>query len=307
MQTSALRTLLNNDSSDSLEYFNAQLPKIKINPIEPVQPVDLRPLTLDDDEVSIECLTPSPSQTLVDNPIKPLPTREERHRTVHTTQDIEARDNVAEAFADKTRNEATDHVAALDASKTRFPHYVARSHAKAVTKDYIETAADNFCAAFNETAAPAAHTAPPSAKQACANLRHIYRILHPLSDSKDDDSISTRSSGWDSNNDEEYNALWPPPPTTPVEEDDMHPPQLTVCGPYPGQGWRINSIGTTHYYQLLVRDPSSERNVVAPFISHALNRAALIVSGTYGLEYPIKTRPLTALGVDYATAMITPE
>ena len=87
----------------------------------------------------------------------------------------------------------------------------------------------------------------------------------------------------------------------------MHPPQLTVCGPHPGQGWRINSPGTTHYYRLLVRDPSSERNVVAPFVSYALNRAAPTISGTYSQGYPIKTRFLTASGVDYATDTITPE
>ena len=77
MQTSTFRTILDNDSSDSLEYYNARLPKIQIDPIKPVQPVNLRPLMLDDDEVSIKCLTPSLSQTLVDDPIEPLPTREE--------------------------------------------------------------------------------------------------------------------------------------------------------------------------------------------------------------------------------------
>jgi hypothetical protein len=126
-------------------------------------------------------------------------------------------------------------------------------------------------------------------------------------DDATDDTISSHSSGWDSNDDDEYAALWPSPPTTPIEGDDMHPPQLEVCGPHPGQGWRVNSIGTTHYYRLLIRDPSSDKNVVAPFVSYTLNYLHPTVSGTYGWGYPIKIRPLTALGIDYATDTITPE
>ena len=87
----------------------------------------------------------------------------------------------------------------------------------------------------------------------------------------------------------------------------MHPPQLTVCGPHPSQGWHVNSIGTTHYYQLLVHDPSSDKNVVAPFISYAINASCPTVSGMYGQGYPIKMHPLTALGVDYTTDTITTE
>ena len=43
MQTSALCTLLanSNSSTESLNYFNAALPKIKIDPVEPIQPIDL--------------------------------------------------------------------------------------------------------------------------------------------------------------------------------------------------------------------------------------------------------------------------
>jgi len=94
---------------------------------------------------------------------------------------------------------------------------------------------------------------------------------------------------------------------TPIEGDDMHPLQLTVCGLHPGQGWCVNSIGTTHYYRILVRDPFSNKNVVAPFISYAINQSRPTVSGTYGQGYPIKLRPLTALGVNYATNIITAE
>ena len=92
-----------------------------------------------------------------------------------------------------------------------------------------------------------------------------------------------------------------------IEGDDMHPLQLEVCGPHPGQGWRVNSIGTTHYYRLLIYDPSSDKNIVAPFVSYTLNYLRPTISGMYGQGYPIKMHPLTALSINYATNMITPE
>jgi len=155
MQTSALHTLLadSNSSTESLDYFNASLPKIKIDPVQPVQPVNLQPLKLDDDDVSIEYLptSPSPTPTLVDKTPAPLPTREEQHRTAHTAQEVEAKANAANT----------------------------------ATKKYCANTANNFCAAFNKMAIPAAHTTLPTIMQSCTNLQHIYQILHPLSDSED--------------------------------------------------------------------------------------------------------------------------
>ena len=176
------------------------------------------------------------------------------------------------------------------------------STANTTTKKYHANAANDFCTAFNKMATPLAHTASPTTAQAHANLRHIYRILHFLDDLSNNDS---HSSGWDSNDDEEYTALWPSPPTTLIEEDDMHPLQLTVCGLHPSQGWRINSIGTTHYYRILVHNPSSNKNIVAPFISYMINQSRPTISGMYGQGYPIKMHPLTATGVNYATETIT--
>ena len=104
MQTSALHTLLanSNSSTKSLDYFNASLPKIQINPVEHIQPVDLRLLRLDNNDVSIEYLPSSPSltPTLVDETPVLLPTREEKHRTTHTTQEVEAKDNTTVTIVD---------------------------------------------------------------------------------------------------------------------------------------------------------------------------------------------------------------
>ena len=63
----------------------------------------------------------------------------------------------------------------------------------------------------------------------------------------------------------------------------------------------------THYYCLLVCDPSSNKNVFAPFISYVINQLHPTISGTYGQEYPIKMCPLTTTQVDYATEVITAE
>ena len=87
----------------------------------------------------------------------------------------------------------------------------------------------------------------------------------------------------------------------------MHPPQIHVCGPHLGQGWDVNSIGTKNYYRLLITDPSSGRNIVALYISYAINQSHPTISGTYGKGHPIKTRPLTAASVDYTMPTITIE
>ncbi|HSY76417.1 MAG TPA: hypothetical protein VK890_06150, partial [Bacteroidia bacterium] len=83
------------------------------------------------------------------------------------------------------------------------------------------------------------------------------------------------------------------------------PPQIQISGPYPGQGWVLNTYGTTHYYRFLIPDPTTRRNVVAPYLSYSINRSKPEVSGTYGEGYPIYTRPLTAANVDYICPVVT--
>jgi hypothetical protein len=149
---------------------------------------------------------------------------------------------------------------------------------------------------------------PPHVRR---ELDLLYRVLHPYHEPKDEAaqgdlmSIDSHSSGWDSNDDEEYDSLWPSPPTTPIEGDDMHVPQPHVCGPHPGQGWEVNSYGTQHYYRFLIPDPSTRKSVVAPFLSYSINRSRPLVSGSYGQGFPTRTRPLTASRVDYTCPVIT--
>ena len=172
------------------------------------------------------------------------------------------------------------------------------------------------CALNNTIATKEQKTANPPKDPQVSHTSHVrqhlqclYKVVIPITnaqnDNDNDDSDSTHLSGWDSNDDEEYNHLWPSPFKTPIEGDDMHPPQIHICGQHPGQGWDVNSIGTKNYYHLLITDPSSGRNIVAPYISYAINQLHPTISGTYGKEHPIKTRPLTTASVDYTTPTIT--
>ena len=87
----------------------------------------------------------------------------------------------------------------------------------------------------------------------------------------------------------------------------MHPSQLHVCGQHPGQGWDANLPGTKNYFHILIADPFSGQQVVAPYVSFATNQSHPTISETYSKGHPIRTRPLTAASVDYATPTITVE
>ena len=69
-------------------------------------------------------------------------------------------------------------------------------------------------------------------------LRCILANSQPPEQNTTDATVaaSSRSSGWDYNNDSELEHLWPKPPMTPPEGDDMHPSQMSVCGVHPRQG-----------------------------------------------------------------------
>src|SRR6266852_5134383 len=98
---------------------------------------------------------------------------------------------------------------------------------------------------------------------------------------------SSSSSGWD--DDDEVPKCWPTLPTTPAEGNDQHPPQLSVCGQHPGQkeGWIINQSGTRNYYHLLITDPTTNANVVAPYVKYTGSIAHPEIWGTYGKGYCI--------------------
>jgi hypothetical protein len=212
----------------------------------------------DDDDVSVELLTPPTPKINTHQFPAPVRIPLEKFETIHAAREVKAKDDAA-----LTTNEDSE-----------------------------------------------AHAGLPRTSEVRRGLDQLYKVLCNFNldnDDNDTDSISTRSSGWDDNDDDEYTALWPEPPTTPIEGDDMHVPQPQVCGQHPGQGWDYNAYGTPKYYRLLITDPSSGKNVVAPFLSYAINQSRPTISGTYGKGYPIKTRPLSASKVDYLAPTITHE
>ena len=141
-------------------------------------------------------------------------------------------------------------------------------------------------------------------------LRRILANSQPPEQDTTDATVtaSSRSSGWDYNDDSELEHLWPKPPMTPPEGDDMHPPQMSVCGVHPRQGWELNDPFTKNYYRFLIPDPSTNRLIVAPFVTHSFaDHGQPMISGTYGQGFPIHTRPLTPTPTDYVNPIITPE
>ena len=253
-------------SSPALSYTGPnQLPSpktcnIQFGTAEPVEPIILRPLKLEDGEIPAEDqpLLPTPAFT----PERPaqISIKIEQFETIHNARETDAKQE-----AKTSTNQTTNTPTIVPADKGKKP---------ADLNDLDRT------------------------------MRYQY-FRNQLNTTED--TFSERSSGWDSEHDEEYNATWPNPIMTPPEGDDMHPPQWGLCGQHPGEGWELNDPLTRHYFRFLIPDPSTNRNLVAPYISYTLKRENPQVSATYGRGYPTHTRPLRPMAVDYACAPLTPE
>jgi hypothetical protein len=115
------------------------------------------------------------------------------------------------------------------------------------------------------------------------------------------------SSNWTDDKDEEYKRIWPTPPQTPPQGDKDHPPSTSVCGEHPDMGWEINMPRTTHYYRFLIPDPTTNRTVIAPYVTYFINHEHPKVSATWGKGYPIQSRLLKPLWVEYFCPAMTPE
>ena len=142
----------------------------------------------------------------------------------------------------------------------------------------------------------------------CEGLNILYRQLRTKWERPQtpiDEWDYNTSSEWA--DDEEYKELWPTPPKTPPQGDENHPPSSSVCGEHPGLGWELNAPGTVMYYRFLIPDPTTNRCVVAPFLTYFIQRERPEVSATYGKGYPIHTRLLQPLPVDYFVPSMTPE
>src|SRR5712691_5378483 len=116
---------------------------------------------------------------------------------------------------------------------------------------------------------------------------------------------SSSSSGW--SQDDNIPNCWPMPPATPAQGNDQHPPQLSVCGQPPGKkdGWIINQPGTHDYYRLLITDPATNANVVAPYIKYIGSITHPEIWGTYGKNYRIHVWNLTPTRVSYISGPLS--
>ena len=76
---------------------------------------------------------------------------------------------------------------------------------------------------------------------------------------------------------------------------------------HPGNGWLLNSPGTTHFYRIIIPHPDTSASITAPFIQYniALNRSK--VFGTFGKGYTIYKRTLWPTPVGYNAPPLTPE
>src|SRR5882757_7161019 len=107
---------------------------------------------------------------------------------------------------------------------------------------------------------------------------------------------------WEVNSNTDNNASDPPP-----QGDSTHPPSQWVCGEHPGMGWELNDPLTKQFYRVLIPDPTTNRLVVAPFISYSIQSTKAEVQATYGKDYPIHNRVLQPIPVDYICPPLTQE
>src|SRR6267154_536770 len=107
---------------------------------------------------------------------------------------------------------------------------------------------------------------------------------------------------WEVNSNTDNNASDPP-----LQGDSMHPPSQWVCGEHLGMGWELNDPLTKSYYRVLIPDPTTNRLIVAPFISYSIQSTKAEVQATYGKDYPIHNRILQPIPVDYIRSPPTQE
>ena len=257
-----------------------------------IQPSDLPPPQLralkfdDDDDVDDKCILPPPAFS----PTSPacVEIKTERFQAVHTTREIQAKEE-----------------ASLKSRDPRLP-------ATAIAQLQEEAESSNLADLQAQTVFNAAKDHVKDNGQLPSHVREGLNILYRQLRTKWE-RPQTPIDEWDYNtssewaDDEEYKELWPTPPKTPPQGDENHPPSSSVCGEHPGLGWELNTPGTVMYYRFLIPDPTTNRCVVAPFLTYFIQHERPEVSATYGKGYPIHTRLLQPLPVDYFVPSMTPE
>jgi hypothetical protein len=206
----------------------------------------------------------------------------------------------------------------LHPSPTYTPKEFSNSHnsreVEALNKA-ADNASDNADAASTVSRIVRVGGSPTFSSQPLAtlyqSLRTIYRTPPPESTTEKDTEAKPTSkfndSDDDNDDDEDSWSAWRPASPTPPQGDSTHPPSQWACGEHPGMGWDLNDPFTTTFYRIQIPDPTTNRVIVAPYISYSVQRNRAEVQGTYGKGYPIITRPLEPIPVDYYCPPITPE
>jgi hypothetical protein len=139
------------------------------------------------------------------------------------------------------------------------------------------------------------------------DLQQLYQNLRAVFKPQQGNSIDSweyeSEDSWNDEDDKEDDRSTDSPP----QGDSTHPPSQWVCGEHPGMGWELNDPFTTSYYRVLIPDPTTNRLVVAPYISYAIQNSKAEVQATYGKDYPIHNRVLQPIPVDYICPPLTPD
>jgi len=152
----------------------------------------------------------------------------------------------------------------------------------------------------------------PSAEQIASDvnrdLRQLYKNLRAVFEPQENPISSWEYESEDNwNHDDDSDGQDASSDLSPPEGDATHPPSQWVCGEHPGMGWELNDPFTTSYYRVLIPDPTTNRLIVAPFISYAIQHTKAEVQATYGKGYPIHNRVLQPIPVDYICLPLTPD
>jgi hypothetical protein len=80
-----------------------------------------------------------------------------------------------------------------------------------------------------------------------------------------------------------------------------------ICGEHPGEGWHRNDPFTIHHYPFEIFNLINYDRINAPYLTFSIHRDHVDVSATYGRGYPIITRTLEPIPMDYHCPPLTPE
>jgi hypothetical protein len=279
--------------TSSIQYIEPQaLPAPQVTHVQfgtanPVDPIILQPLILEDGEIKDIAKSIVPVPFTPSSPTQ-IQTAIEHFEAIHCARETKGKLKVKEDTTEKATNTTTTIPAASQANMSTSPQF---------TDSDVECSLGYL---FNIL-----HTHHTQAQQP-STFPNQWDVSMGTPTFVDSDSDDDNNDNNDKDNDSDKEN-WPQPPLTPVHGDNMHPPAWpSHSGEHPGHSWEVNSWGTTHYYRLLICNPITSYYIVAPYITYSINREKPEISGTYGRGHPIVTHALRPMRVNYVCPTITP-